>query len=298
VKGPSKTSVAVSKGPARPEAPESKTVSQDRPWKRVKHAIRTITPRSLLYIYRSLSRRDVLSTLAFLARPAGRTSMRQRFSLVLRLYAISEAVPCSHSQGEMLALIGHVLDLPSERNGCLVEAGCYKGGSAAKISLAARLLGRRLVVFDSFEGLPKHRDSPVRNIFGEVVRFPSGGYRGDLEEVKENIRRFGAIEVCEFRKGWFDKTLPKFREPVAVLFLDVDLAGSTRTALKYLYPRLVPQGVMFSHDGHLPPVIRVFQDDAFWREEVGCPRPFVEGLGRKKLLRVVKPAAGGPRGKP
>lgn len=298
MKRPSKISGADPSAPARLGEAMQKTKSRVRPWTRVKHAIRRITPRPILYIYHSLSRGDALGILGFLAQPAGRTSLGQRFSLVLSLCAISEDVPCSHTQREMIAFVKLVLALPPERKGCLVEAGCYKGGSTAKFSLAARLTGRTLVVFDSFEGLPKHKESPVRNIFGEVVEFPSGGYRGGLDEVKENIRRFGALEVCEFRKGLFEKTLPKFSEPIAALFIDVDLAGSTRTVLKHLYPRLVPQGVLFSHDGHLPPVIQVFQDEAFWRKEVGCPRPFVEGLGRKKLVKIVKPAARWRRGKP
>ncbi len=298
MKGQSSTSGPKPKGLVRLRGARRETMPRRGPWKRIKHAIRDITPQTILIVYHSLSRGDAPAILAFLARRAGRTSFRQRFSLVLSLGLISEEVPCSHTQREMLDFIGQVLALPPEIKGCLVEAGSYKGGGTAKFSLAARLTGRKLFVFDSFKGLPKHKESPVRNIFGEVVEFPTGGYRGDLNEVRANVRRFGALEVCEFRPGLFEKTLPKFREPVAALFVDVDLAGSTRTVLKHLYPRLVPRGLLFSHDGHLPPVIQVFQDEAFWRKQVGCPKPVVEGLGRRKLLRIVKPGAPEERGKP
>jgi O-methyltransferase len=47
-------------------------------------------------------------------------------------------------------------------------------------------------------------------------------------------------------------------------------------------------GVLISQDGHLPLVIQVFDDDAFWSREVGCDKPVIPGLGRQRLIRIVK----------
>jgi O-methyltransferase len=47
--------------------------------------------------------------------------------------------------------------------------------------------------------------------------------------------------------------------------------------------------VLLSQDGHLPLVISVFDDDIFWEREVGCQKPIIEGLGKRKLLRIRKP---------
>ncbi|HLT27990.1 MAG TPA: TylF/MycF/NovP-related O-methyltransferase, partial [Zeimonas sp.] len=58
----------------------------------------------------------------------------------------------------------------------LVEAGCFKGGSTAKLSLLAELAGRELVVFDSFEGLPDNDESGQVTIQGEVSDFRKGRY--------------------------------------------------------------------------------------------------------------------------
>ncbi|MBN2199835.1 MAG: class I SAM-dependent methyltransferase [Candidatus Aminicenantes bacterium] len=212
----------------------------------------------------------------------------RRLALVGRLYLVSGRISCPHTQGEMLEVIGTLLSLAPENEGVVVEAGCYQGGSTAKLSLAAAQAGRKLVVFDSFQGLPDHHETPAENIFGETVRFLPGEYRAALEDVKANIARFGAPEVCAFRPGWFEETMPAFSEPIALLFLDVDLASSTRTALKHLYPRLVRGGVFFSHDGHVPRVLSVFRDREFWRREVGCPAPRFVGLGRRKLVRAEK----------
>ena len=36
----------------------------------------------------------------------------------------------------------------------IVEAGVYKGAMTCSLSLAAKMLGTKLIVYDSFEGLP------------------------------------------------------------------------------------------------------------------------------------------------
>ena len=79
-----------------------------------------------------------------------------------------------------------------------------------------------------------------------------------------------------------------FNKRIAAAYLDVDLASSTKTCLKYLYPILVPGGVIISQDGDFPLVIEVYNDDQFWEEEVGCKKPYIEGLGERKLIKIVK----------
>jgi O-methyltransferase len=255
-----------------------------------KKRLKRLTPGPVLSAYHFVRDGDVRHAASFL-RPGGETAFRAgRWALLRRLYAISQGMDCPHTQQEMMEIIGRLLALPPSLAGSIVEAGCFRGGSTAKLSLAARRTGRKLVVFDSFQGLPEHGDPEAENIFGETVRFAPGDYRAGLEEVRKNVARWGAPEVCEFRPGWFKDAMPGFREPVALAFLDVDLAESTRTALKHIYPLLAPGGSLFSHDGHLAPVIAVFRDQAFWEREVGVPCPAIEGLGRRKLIRLDKPA--------
>lgn len=178
-----------------------------------------------------------------------------------------------------------------EQDGIFVEAGCFKGGSSAKISIAAKSLGRRLVLYDSFEGIPENDEDHERSIFGYSIEnwFKKGSFAGGLEEVRGNIAQFGAPEVCEFVKGWFDETLPKLEGNIAGAYIDVDLASSTRTCLKYIYPRLVTGGFLISQDGDFPLVLDVFEDDKFWEEEVGCVKPTIHGLRTSKMLKVYKP---------
>jgi len=218
-----------------------------------------------------------------------------RLRLLKQVYLISFRVECPHSQREVLAFMRAILNISPEITGCIVEAGSYRGGSTAKFSLAARLVNRKLVVFDSFEGIPEHAETHTKDIFGRPVSFARGSYAGSLEQVRSTIRRFGCLEACEFVKGWFDETLPRFDEPVAAAYLDVDLASSTRTCLKQLYPKIVNGGVLYSQDGHLPLVLEAFMNDEFWERDIGAPRPDVEDLGRSRLIHLTKLAPGPSR---
>ena len=247
----------------------------------IKAKIKKILPTSLLILYRFFRNpKDATSLTAFLFKSNPQVSFYQRLLIIKQLYAISSAIDCPHTQHEIISFIKTIFSIPLHIKGCVVEAGCYKGGSTAKFSIAAKMVNRRLVVFDSFEGIPEHNeDSPFRK----------GSYCGTLDEVKRNISKFGKLDICELIKGWFDDTMPKFSKPIVAIYLDVDLASSTRTCLKYLYPLLVPGGVLYSQDGHLPFVIDVFKDDEFWNKEVGYPKPHIEGIGKQKLIKIVKP---------
>jgi O-methyltransferase len=216
--------------------------------------------------------------------------LRKKLSIVRQLYRISAAIESTHTQSEMLAYVTTILSLPRNGKGVVVEAGCYKGSSTAKISLAAEVAARELVVFDSFQGLPENEEPKQRTIFGEVVYCEQGAYWGNLEEVRANVSTYGKIDCCRFIPGWFDDTMPDFHEPISAAYLDVDVAASTRTCLKYLYPLLEVGGVLYSQDGHLPLVTAVFDDDSFWLTEVGCEKPRILGLGESKLIKIVKDA--------
>jgi O-methyltransferase len=201
---------------------------------------------------------------------------------------ISVHVPCAHTEEEMLEVLSALFSLPPDRAGAVVEAGCFKGGSAAKLSLGARLSNRPVHLFDSFVGIPENLEREE----GGRLAWPTGSWAGSEMEVRRNIACYGEISSCSLHRGWFEETLKDFHEPIAVAFLDVDLAASTRTCLKYLYPQIIEGGTLFSQDGHMPLVRAVLADTRFWEQVVGCRMPTVEGLGTRKLLRIVKTAAG------
>lgn len=214
----------------------------------------------------------------------------KRFVLTLRYVYISHKIECVHHEEQIFSFVNGFLSLPPRIKGCIVEAGSYKGGSTAKFSIGTKLANRKLIVFDSFEGLPENKEAHKKSIFGRSINdwFHKGNYYASLNEVKQNVKRYGEIEVCEFVKGWFEKTLPKFNKPIAAIYLDVDLASSTKTCIKYFYPLLASGGILYSQDGDFPLVIKVFNDNKFWEKEVGCKKPHIEGIGTKKLIKIVK----------
>ena len=205
--------------------------------------------------------RNLLPAIFFLMDFELKISFIARARIIKQLYVISYRVGSPHTQDEMLSMIRTILSIPSESNGVVVEAGCFKGSSTAKFSLATDIVGRKLVVFDSFEGIPENEEEHDKDIFGGDAGFSQGDYCGSLEEVKSNVTKFGKIENCEFIKGWFDDTMPEFKEPISAVYIDVDLVSSTRTCLKYLFPLLENGGAFYSQDGHLPLIIDVFNDD-------------------------------------
>ncbi|MEC7522438.1 MAG: TylF/MycF/NovP-related O-methyltransferase [Myxococcota bacterium] len=220
----------------------------------------------------------------FLAGGPGRAALAARF------YRITALVDCPHRQSEVFEVADAILrlDVP----GHVVEAGAYRGGSAAKLSLACARAGRRLRVFDGFEGIPPNDEvMDEADVLGSrsagPARFEAGAYAASERELRATLARFGAPAVCEVIAGRFADTLPRERGPVAVAFVDVDLAASTRDCLRGIWPRLSPGGALFSHDGHLPLVRAVLADPDTWRP-LGGPPARVVGLGRRRLVRLEK----------
>ena len=163
--------------------------------------------------------RGLIPSISFLRDDNLDLPFKERLRIIKQLYVITSKIRSPHSQYEMLAVIRTILSLPPESNGVIVEAGCFKGSSTAKFSLAADIVGRNLVVFDSFEGLPENDEPHDKTIYGGTrkIDFSKGSFCGSLEEVKSNVARFGKIDRCKFVKGWFEDTMPHFAEPISVI---------------------------------------------------------------------------------
>jgi len=230
---------------------------------------------------------SLVELIRFILDVKSKVSLSKRIYIVKQMIVISSKVDCPHTQSEVLSFIKTVLALPRDVKGCIVEAGSYKGGSTAKFSIAANIANRQLIVFDSFEGIPEDSNPKDKNFYGKSAYFKKGSYKGTIEEVKKNVSKYGEISACRFIKGDFKKTMPKFSKLIASIYLDVDLASSTKICLKYLYPKLNNNGTLFSQDGHIIPVIKVFEDNIFWKE-IGCKKPLVENLGKNKLIKITK----------
>ncbi|MBB4091156.1 TylF/MycF/NovP-related O-methyltransferase [Salinibacter ruber] len=215
------------------------------------------------------------SLLSFLTRRDIGIGPSERARLIRKFYRVNKNIKCVHSHEEMIRIATESLSNVSE--GCMVEAGCYKGGSTSKLSILAKKACKKLYTFDSFKGIPDNQE-----------KFSKGSYKGSTSEVKENVERYGEIECCKFVEGWFDETMPSFEKKISLAYLDVDLSTSTKCCIKNLWPLISEGGVLFSQDGHIKPVVKVLEDKKFWKEEVGAKKPYVHGLGEKKLVYIKK----------
>ena len=235
---------------------------------------------------RFLVTRDRQAVLDFLrARWPLPVPLAARLGLVARFLAITNAVRTYHTQAELLTVASAILARAGRPDLTVVEAGCGKGGSTAKLSLVVRLAGGHLHVFDSFRGIPPNDEEHV-TLWGTPVRFRAGAFRARRRGVERVLARYGATGVVTLHKGWFEDTLAQFDLPVDVALLDVDLRSATRTCLRRLLPRLRPGGIVFSQDGHLRAIVELLADPQFWRDEVGIAAPQIDGLGCRKLIAI------------
>jgi hypothetical protein len=125
--------------------------------------------------------------------------------------------------------------------GCMAEVGVYQGGSARLIREADT--SRPLHLFDTFEGLPEPAVSDTKVLWG---RFRKGQFSWSLEDVSKYLADCAKVH---FHKGLFPATGEAVKdERFSFVHCDVDLYSSTRGVLEFFYPRLLPGGIIISHD--------------------------------------------------
>lgn len=173
-----------------------------------------------------------------------------------------------------LAMALKILETAPDVPGDLIECGTWKGVSAANLSLVCKIVGRKLWVYDSFEGLPAGEVGDR-----EAKHYNKGDFCGTLEEVKLNIKRYGAIECCEFVKGWFSDTLPDLDRPVLLAFIDVDLEASLETCVRYIWPNLVDTGYVFIDEFGQTDYCALFYSEKYWQQYFDRTPPGLIGAG-------------------
>ncbi len=207
-------------------------------------------------------------------------TQRDREGLVEGFRRVNAQIQSGTSPLVHIVLAREILGIPPETKGDVVECGAWKGASSAGLSLVCSLTGRRLWVCDSFQGLPDdgmqvHAGAHT----GVYGYYKAGMFAGSLEEVRANIAACGRIDTCEFVPGYFADSLLALRGPLVFAFLDVDLEPSTRDCLRAIWPLLVEGGAVYTDDAADLDVVRVFFDEPWWRETLGCGAPGYVGSG-------------------
>ena len=163
--------------------------------------------------------------------------------------------------------------------GEMAEVGVYQGCSAKIISTASG--GRPLHLFDTFSGLP----DPDAD---EHKRMRAGHYAASIEGVRSFL---SAQPRISYHPGLFPDTAgPAAGRRFSFVHLDVDLKSSTLACLKFFYPRLVPGGVLLTHDySYLDGVREAFAEFFANRPE----RPFELPTSQAMLVKLADTSVSG-----
>lgn len=206
---------------------------------------------------------------------------------------IKEILPYTMVGRRGLVATHNVITLAEEQkiDGCIVECGVARGGTSALMLLISKRrrkgVERDAWLFDSFEGLPEPtaedgvRRKPVSK--DKASSDLAKGYcLGTLEEVENLLfNKFDFNrEKVHLVKGWFQDTLPQYREQVgdiAVLRIDGDWYESTKCCLENLYDNVADGGYVILDDYAL----------------VGCRKAVDEFFADREYPEVVLDGRGG-----
>lgn len=142
----------------------------------------------------------------------------------------------------------------------MAEVGVFQGGSTRMICEGKG--DRTLHLFDTFEGLPESHEIDKRT--------DRQDYACSLDSVKEYLKDQPNLV---FHKGLFPDTgVDVEGSRFSFVNLDMDLYEGTLAGLRFFYPRLVPGGILISHDYSILPGVRA----AFEEFLADKPEPAIE----------------------
>lgn len=153
-----------------------------------------------------------------------------------------ETVEASYHLARMVLSLG----VPGD----LVECGVFAGAQSAAMAKAlmdSGQHGRKVHLFDSFEGIPA--GGPMDSGW----EHPAGTSACPLDQVREYMRMWEIDErLLVYHPGYFENTVPLAEiGQIAVLRLDGDLYESTRVCMVHLYPKLSCGGWCIADDWQL-----------------------------------------------
>jgi len=126
-----------------------------------------------------------------------------------------------------------------DMEGHVAEVGVYEGSTAKMI--CDQKGGKQVHLFDTFEGLPEGASTREKKLY------PKRPYQCSLESVQAYLSEYDNVT---FHKGLFPDSAADVDLDLQFSFvhMDVDLYESTLACLEYFYPRMLPCGIILSHD--------------------------------------------------
>lgn len=158
--------------------------------------------------------------------------------------------------------------------GDIAEVGVY-AGSTAKVICEAKG-DKKFHLCDTFEGLPEPGED-------EKKVEKKGRYFCSIESIQEYLKQYPNLE---YHKGFCPASVEGKLDDTKFCFvhLDVDLYESTKQCLEYFFPRLIPGGVLLSHDySILEGVKKAFSEFCDGRTEQVIEMPTTQAMLVKGL---------------
>jgi hypothetical protein len=151
--------------------------------------------------------------------------------------------------------------------GDIVETGVWRGGASIMAKAVLTAFGdtqRRVILADSFEGLPPPDDAYPQDA-GSTLH-EEDQLAVSLEEVRHNFTKFDLLDDrVIFLKGWFRDTIPTAPvDRISVLRLDGDMYESTIIPLRHFYDKVSAGGFVIVDDYWLQPCKTAIHD--FFKE--------------------------------
>jgi len=208
-------------------------------------------------------------------------SSKDKENIVNRIKNALSKIDSATSIDVHLELGKRILNLP-KNDGSIVECGCYQGASSVSLSIFSKIVGKNLIIYDSFEGLPPDDDNvgkrnyPFLSLTGT---YKKGMYKSSIENVINNLKFYGEYDLCELRKGYFNKSLIQHKEKIDFLFLDVDLVQSTSDCIQHLWTFVNNGSYIYTDDACDMDVVKFWFDKEWWNKNLNCEPPSYIGSG-------------------
>jgi hypothetical protein len=117
--------------------------------------------------------------------------------------------------------------------GCFVEVGVYKGGTAFYLTELAAKQKREIYLYDTFEGIPFADNIDIHKV-------------GDFSDTDYNsVKKI--LPYANVIKGIFPQSSVDMK-PIAFAHLDVDQYISYKNSVRYLKDKIVKNGIIWFDD--------------------------------------------------
>jgi O-methyltransferase len=135
--------------------------------------------------------------------------------------------------------------LVKEVPGDVVEFGCYVGTTSVFLAHQLKSTGRKLYLYDSFEGLPPktHEDESPAG-----MQFKTGELLATKKQLIRNLKQAN-VPMPVIKKGWFSHLETRdVPSQIAFAFLDGDYYHSVRDPLMLIWKSLAPGATIIVDD--------------------------------------------------